>query len=652
MRNEFKKKQDLSQPLVKLQNRSLELSARQAEIYRNLEAVGPEIAAFYFSGVKVLQNDDLETSSYLLAHIAREIEGGLRDVLSTDQEKRQIQGQLKKADLSNFSERRGHIASILAALGIDDLGDPLAKRWISVATQFHEFAHRHGAWEAPRAKEVFIPLWHEFEEVLMDLVGNYFNLLSRLDRMLDYEEPTEEIINTLPNLLAFEARRVYFFTKLDSLGWLKPLKDAGWFDTDRQPTPQEVPDQPEMYTVSPWYPLVYLEKVADSAKTRPHDETFRTLTVIVDDIVTYIDNNQQRVMNPSTVWQLVKIINGLPIGCIKQQHITFIGWALQSTNQLRLLVESEIEETFLPKLLDAREKELTLLFLKVILNDYEMIAVMEKQKAAIVKLCDVKAAHVMLEHIQEMIDQGTSSFGIIQPIESDSLEDLPQSYSELLVSFISKLFRLAEIDNVAETVGNLLQKSHTVFKQIALNAIKHRYSDLKQFFWEWQGNPLDELVLKPEIYQLIQANCLVFDEGEIDQVLYWIESQKDMGDAEDDGIGAKQEAYRKREWLSALMETGDEKVVSAYNKYKEINPEKLERPGLLIWSTAWEGATSPTTIEELSGMSNAQIAMLLNDFKDKGVSGPSVPTKSGLAEMLEEYVALNPQRFVNHLQPF
>ena len=116
MKSEFDKEQDLSQPPVRLQNRSIELSPRQTEIYRNLEAIGPEIAAFYFSGVKVLNDKDLETSSYLLAHIAREIEGGLRDVLSTDQEKRQIQGQLKKADLGDFNERRGHIASILAAL--------------------------------------------------------------------------------------------------------------------------------------------------------------------------------------------------------------------------------------------------------------------------------------------------------------------------------------------------------------------------------------------------------------------------------------------------------------------------------------------------------------------------------------------------------
>ena len=32
--------------------------------------------------------------------------------------------------------------------------------------------------------------------------------------------------------------------------------------------------------------------------------------------------------------------------------------------------------------------------------------------------------------------------------------------------------------------------------------------------------------------------------------------------------------------------------------------------------------------------------------------GPGVPTENGLVEMLEEYVGLNPQRFVNDLQPF
>ena len=159
-------------------------------------------------------------------------------------------------------------------------------------------------------------------------------------------------------------------------------------------------------------------------------------------------------------------------------------------------------------------------------------------------------------------------------------------------------------------------------------------------------------MLQPELYQLLQTNCRAFDESEIERILQWIESEEYIGFAEDDETRSKQEAYRKREWLSALMETGNKKIVSAYHKYEQINPAKLERPGLLLWTVAWEGQTSPTTIEELSDMSNAQIAQFLNDFKQKRASGPEVPTEEGLVETFEEYVALNPQQFVNDLQPF
>ena len=673
MRNEFNKKQDLSQPTVRLQNRSLELSPQQSEIYRNLQAIGPEIAAFYLSGVKVLQDDDLETSSYLLAHIAREIEGGLRDVLSEKREEhlefvvhmpngekstheKRVKDTLEfvidtpgSVKLTYKKVQGNHKASILQSLGVDE-NSPLAERWISVAKRFAAFAHRHGAWKPPREKEAFVPLWHEFENVLSDLIGNHFNLLNRIDHILR-KKPTKAIIETLPNLLASEIRYAYFFKKLDSPIWLKSLKDAGWFDLESSPSVHEVLDETGAYAVSPWYALGYLEKVTNYTKEHPCEETINNIAEIVKDIVTYIVDNQQRMIHPSTVWPLVKIINTLPIEHLKQQHMTFMGWALQSTNQFRLLIENEIEEAFLPKLLDARAEELTLLFLKVMLNDSKMIGVMEKRKAAIVKVCGDKAGQVALKHIQDIIAAHPFAFEIIQPIETDASQEL-YHYDELLVRFTCTLFRYAEPDSIVETVESLLQESHTIFKQITLNVIKHHYDNLKRFFWEWHGNPLDEIVLKPEIYQLIQANCLVFDQDEIDRILHWIESQQDIEGTEDNDISAKQVAYRKREWLSALMETGNEKVISAYNKYTEINSEKLERPGLLLWTKTWEGMTSPTTIEELSGMSNAQIAVLLSDFKDKGISGPSVPTEEGLAEMLEEYVALNPQRFVNDLQPF
>ena len=285
------------------------------------------------------------------------------------------------------------------------------------------------------------------------------------------------------------------------------------------------------------------------------------------------------------------------------------------------------------------------------LNDCDMVSVMEKQKDAIVKLCGVDAVDIALKRVHNIIAEQPHTFTMLQRIEASPAEEL-LGYDELLVHFICSLLRLSESDSIAETVEDLLQKFHDIFKRIALHAITHHYEDLKQLFWQWQGNPLEDPLLKPELYRLLQTNCQAFDESEIEQILRWIETEQDIGFAKDGETRSKQEAYGKREWLSALMETGNKKIVSAYHKYEQINPAKLKRPGLLFWTTSWEGVTSPTTIEEMSRMSNTQIAVLLNDFKQERASGPGVPTEEGLVETFEEYVALNPQRFVNDLQPF
>ena len=84
MNNEFDAEQDLSQ--VDPQTPESELTPRQTEIYRNLKDIGPEIAAFYLDGIKILQNKEIETAANLLAHIAREIDGGLREVLAEEKE--------------------------------------------------------------------------------------------------------------------------------------------------------------------------------------------------------------------------------------------------------------------------------------------------------------------------------------------------------------------------------------------------------------------------------------------------------------------------------------------------------------------------------------------------------------------------------------
>ena len=186
---------------------------------------------------------------------------------------------------------------------------------------------------------------------MADLVGSSLNLLNRLDRVLEYERPTTEIRETLKNLLESEARREYFFKKLESPAWLEPLKEDGWLDPDRNPMPQESPDQPGYYYSSRWHALEYVAKISTHPEC-PID----TLVNIVNAIT---DESRERIDNGRTDLDLVKIIGTLPIERIEPQHITFMGAALKSIQKYGLM-DQEIGQTILPKLLDGGKQELTL----------------------------------------------------------------------------------------------------------------------------------------------------------------------------------------------------------------------------------------------------------------------------------------------------
>lgn len=125
-----------------------------------------------------------------------------------------------------------------------------------------------------------------------------------------------------------------------------------------------------------------------------------------------------------------------------------------------------------------------------------------------------------------------------------------------------------------------------------------------------------------------------------------------LASTKDDDTRLKSIAYKRREWLSALLETGNEKVIAAYQKYERINPAPIEHPGTLSKIEFWMGSTSPLTVAKLSSLSNVQIAEYLTNFKETEVFRRSDPTERGLAQTLEKCVEASPQKFTDDLLPF
>ena len=187
------------------------------------------------------------------------------------------------------------------------------------------------------------------------------------------------------------------------------------------------------------------------------------------------------------------------------------------------LVDQEISQTILPKLLDGGKQELTLELLAIMLeirsddtriqpvmNNHWLEVTLKKHGQDIANLCGVEAAQIVLEQIRAIDREDPFAFNFIQLVESDISQLSVADYTELIVSFASLLYQFAEPKSIKTTVRELLNEPHTIIRRIGVNAINHHYEDLKDLFWNWKGNPLDDYELKPEMYQLIQNNSSTF----------------------------------------------------------------------------------------------------------------------------------------------
>ena len=112
---------------------------------------------------------------------------------------------------------------------------------------------------------------------------------------------------------------------------------------------------------------------------------------------------------------------------------------------------------------------------------------------------------------------------------------------------------------------------------------------------------------------------------------------------------------RRRKWLSLLLDTGNHEVAVAYQKYDQLHKTNVEAANkgnaVTMPKSGAIGPVKPVTTEELSGMSNVEIAAYLEGYTEENIGMPVLKGR-GLADTLTKCVAANPQRFTNNLLPF
>ena len=506
---------------------------------------------------------------------------------------------------------------------------------------------------------------------------NFYEISFKIDELI--QNYSLENLKKITQYFKCEGIESYFFKKLasspNSFPWLQPLKERGYFDPQNNPLPQEVHGKKGYFFIPEWNILEYLENVAAKNKKTPSKEITNTLLEIIDSIIKFRDKTGKRIDNYRTDWKIVKIIFLLPIDKITEEHIGLLETALK-TEWDSSLIASEIGETVLPKLINEKAKDLLLQLLNFILdykkvkgnpifgeeesyeynsmlNEYWLRKTITKYKKKIAGLCGIEAAEIALKKIKAIVNESKQQFNNIwiPTIEENLQTFFPERYECQLVYFVRDMFEFSEPQKMKEKIRNLLKEEHPIFKRIAFHTIDFHYEKLKDLFWNLDNNPLEEKYANHEVYELLKNNSSSFSEEEINKALQWIESKKyyipqDIKDDKDQI--EKILAYRKKEWLSALLATKDKDVISSYKKYDQINPSSFEHPGFSLGIETKEEHEPPIEESKLLEMTNEEIVKYLNDINN----GTKETDMQGVLDVLSSCVSKNPEKFTNNIKPF
>ncbi len=487
---------------------------------------------------------------------------------------------------------------------------------------------------------------------------------------------TDKIIQTFQIIKNDKSLENHFFKKLavasKPLEWLIPLRNAGYFAPKNDPKPQKVPNKKGYYTVPHWNTLDALENMAVKNEEEPNDEVSKILLEIVDGIIMYRENGE-RIDNYRTDSKMLKIISHFPIEYIGTQHIQFIRDALRPRIGTSL-IDHEIGKLFFPKLIREAARVMIIGLLDVILHysesdkeyirkyisimdPYYLKKTLDKNKKGISGICAVEAANVAITKMHEILKEDKSQFNYIwiPTIEDHKQTRFPDEYECQLVYFVRDMLEAADPKEVDPIVKNMLSEKHDIFKRLAYHLISYHYHSLSYLLWSVPYNPLNILTIH-ELYELFKANCKSFNETQIATVLNWIETQDFHLSDDVSGITEKEgktKAYYKKEWLVALLDTGNEEVKLRYESYNSINDATIEHPGFHYWSSGagFVQEVSPIDENEFKKKTNAEIAMYINSYKEENETSWKDFTKINLASSVRKFVSNDPARFSKDLSP-
>jgi len=484
---------------------------------------------------------------------------------------------------------------------------------------------------------------------IVDSINKIENLIENYDK--------EKALEVFQTIRTDSSLKKIFLEKLKSnpVPWFSPLYERKFFSFEGK----------SMRHIR--LTLDYLKSLALKMKNEnlmSNSDEFKVFKNVLDNIIKFDETHGKLSKDTTCQFLLVGIILNLPAEEVSEKHVKLIKAIFKEKSSEMVFSKEIVDE--LTRSVEEKEREGLNNWISVVygfkIEEYKMkfinfteytvkplvhVEYLKKIRReygnSLFKLYCPELIFELKVIMDKIIDSVDNQFNFGQ---ISTIEDHPQGkYNDEYLSELVYLVRDAMIFEVSENknfeiVESFLKEKHSIFKRIGLHIIDKFYDDLKNLFWSLDENPLADLSLYHEVYELLKNNSSKFSKEELNKVIEWIETCYFDPEMTEEDI-----AYSKKKWLYAL-DTKNERINELYEKYDSIAPGKIEHPGFLIWID-FKAPESPIPLSTFLTKSNKELVELLNNFS----------TKSKIDQFVVESdfikaVSDNPQKFVEKINPF
>ncbi len=595
-----------------------------------------------------------ESSVHIVAHLLREIESAIREVLLFA-----LQIDLQEQGTQNQNKNHKHekeIEVILSALEISET-DPIHKYWLKTIKETrHKLSHRAGL--KIRNKEEIYDLWYKaqlvFYEIIQKFRERYSNIFEILDKFLDKKDPTNEDLKNFRNKIPHHPYTLmYFYNQCNNPVWLNNIKKT----STKKPLLQ--PEARYLTRMAEHRP----ELVRDIIMQMPETDNVQVLWELADAVLNMPPDIAATLINKCIQW-----INAPYFDVVLAKKLGNLIEHLIRGNQFKqaLLLAENLLDFQEPKenVLKKSDTEIQEPQTKID-NIWHYKEILSKNVPALTKTGKLEAFNFFCKLLDKAVKisiKKESKDVDFSYIWRSAIEDHPQNIKNDVKNVLVDAVRdaadllvkesLASLDDV---IKHLESYPYPIFKRIILYLLWRFPEKGVKFIPKYLINY--ELFSNPhfrhEYTLLLRKAFCTLSPKEQKQIFKWIEDGP-KPELLKEKTPEERESYKKRWLYRELARFNFEDLPERWQKvYKEL-VEKFgepEQPDLTVTFTEWVGPTSPLTVEDILKKDIDDLVKFLKTWEPPQTPFGE-PSPEGLGRALSSAVAKEPERFAREAGKF